>query len=208
MSKARKSIAKRARGTGTMRSATENAGREMTTRPVVTPPPVVDASAEVKPKTPFESAAKVVRSVQLAAVQFRAFSAQALDASQTIPEDTMFAFSTKFLRPTVTPTEEGFSSKTTLLFQVGGKRPNQESAPEPYAVIRATLEARYGLKPDSPEFTEDDLMDYALCYCPFHVWGYWREFVQSSLARLDLPQFTIPLFLIHQAPEMVRDRLD
>ena len=53
-----------------------------------------------------------------------------------------------------------------------------------------------------------DLKDFALCYCPFHVWGYWREFVQSSLARLDLAQFTLPLFLIGQAPQMVQDRTE
>ena len=80
--------------------------------------------------------------------------------------------------------------------------------PNPYAVIQATLEARYSLKPDTPIFDEEDLKNYALCYCPFHVWGYWREFVQSSLARLDLPQITIPLFLIHQAPQLVQDKLN
>lgn len=166
------------------------------------------AAVETKPRTPFTAAAKVVLCTNLAAVHFAGFSAQALEPADAIPEDVVFEASTRFLHPTVTPTDDGFLTKTTLVFQVRGRRPDSESSSTPYATIRATLEARYLLKPGSAEFGEDDLKDYALCYCPFHVWGYWREFVQSSLARLDLPQFTIPLYLIHQAPQMVRDRVD
>jgi hypothetical protein len=172
------------------------------------PAPASEVPAEPKPRTPFDAAAKVVRCIHLATVKFGAFSAQALETSDAIPEDVVFAASTKFLRPTVMPTDGGFSTTTTLVFQVGGRMPGAESPPSPYALIRATLEARYDLKPNSPTFSEDDLNDYALCYCPFHVWGYWREYVQSSLARLDLPQFTLPLFLIDKAPGMVTDRLD
>lgn len=178
---------------------------QATTTPAVTSPPQAE---QPKPKTPFEAAAKVVRSIQLEAVRFHAVSARALEPSHAIPTDITFAASTKFLQPTVMSTEDGFSTETTLVFQVSGQTPGGESPTNPYAVIQATLEARYKLKPDAPKFGEDVLKDFALCYCPFHVWGYWREFVQSSLARLDLPQFTIPLFLIHQAPQMVQDKLD
>jgi hypothetical protein len=169
--------------------------------PEVSPSPTVAAK-----KTPFEAAAKVVLATQLATVRFRAISARALEAADAIPKEVNFATTTKFLRPSVASTQGGFYTKTTLVFQIGGKLPDSDSTPTPYAVIQATVEVRYNLKPEAPEFSKDDLEDYALCYCPFHVWGYWREFVQSSLARLDLPQITVPLFLIQQAPQMVQDR--
>jgi hypothetical protein len=165
---------------------------------------------EAKPTGPFDAAAKVVRAVQLSGIHFSSCSAHALDAADTITNDVDLAASTRFLRPIVARSDEGFSTKTTLLFQLGGKSTDAEqpSTTTPYAVIRATIEASYRLKPDAPRFSDDEVKDYALCYCPFHVWGYWREFVQSSLARLDLPQLTVPLFLISQAPQMVQDSLD
>lgn len=175
---------------------------------VVTPPPVETPPAAPKPRTPFDAAAKVVQSVQLAAIHFSACSAQALETARAIPDDASLSASTKFLKPTIALVDGGFSTTTTLLFEVSGRLPDAVASPTPYAVIRATIEARYTLKPDAAKFSDDDLKDYALCYCPFHVWGYWREFVQSSLARLDLPQLTIPLFLIAQAPQMVQDKLE
>ena len=47
-----------------------------------------------------------------------------------------------------------------------------------------------------------------LHYCPFHVWGYWREFVHSSLARLEFPALTVPLFQIGMAQGLVVDEMD
>lgn len=174
-----------------------------------TPPPSPEeTAASEQPRSAFATAAKVVRAVQLHSVRFGAFSAHALENVDAIPEADTFSVTTKFLRPSVDVTENGFATRTTLLFRLGPTQSGEASSSKPYAVIQATLSASYGLKPDSPEFSKDDLADYALCYCPFHVWGYWREFVQSSLARLDLPQVTIPLFLINQAPEMVQDSLD
>jgi hypothetical protein len=185
------------------------------TTPEQTPPAAIPTPSAVAPKTeprpktpPFDAAARVVQVVQLASIHFSACSAQALEAADAIPEDVNFSASTRFLTPGVTLLDDGFATTTTLLFQVGGKMPDAEAPPKPYAVIRATIEAKYNLKPESPKFSDDDLKDYALCYCPFHVWGYWREFVQSSLARLDLPQITVPLFLIAQAPQMVQDKLE
>ena len=171
-------------------------------------PAPADADTSAPKPTPFDAAAKVVRVVQLTTIHFSACSAQALETADAIPDDVDLVPSMKFSTPTVVVVDDCFSTSTTLLFQVGGKLPEAEGALKPYAVVRATIEAKYKLKPDAPKFSDDDLKDYALCYCPFHVWGYWREFVQSSLARLDLPQITVPLFLIAQAPQMVQDQLE
>ena len=75
-------------------------------------------------------------------------------------------------------------------------------------MVKATLEASYALKEDSPDFTDEQLKTFALHYCPFHVWGYWREFVHSSLARLEFPALTVPLFQIDMAQALVVDEVD
>ena len=174
--------------------------------PPVSPGPPTTTQATPKPATPFIAAAKVVKGVQLDAVRFSAYSVQGFETVDTMPDEAALSGATSFLRPTVSALPERIVTQTTLVFKLGGKLPDGLLAT--YAVIRATLDAEYSPKPDAPEFTEEELKDFALCYCPFHVWGYWREFVQSSLARLDLPQVTIPLFLIDQATKLVRDKLD
>src|SRR4051794_10791530 len=98
-----------------------------------------DPSAQ--PRTPFEAAARVVRTIQLTGVRFQAFSARAVVHPAAIPEGVSLAATTKFLRPTIARSEGGFSSRTTLVFQVSGS-----SAPEdhkPFGTIQATLEAEY-----------------------------------------------------------------
>ena len=79
---------------------------------------------------------------------------------------------------------------------------------EPCVVVKATLEASYAFKDDSRDFTEEQLRTFALHYCPFHVWGYWREFVHSSMARLEFPPLTVPLFQIDMAQALVVDEVD
>ena len=40
---------------------------------------------------------------------------------------------------------------------------------------------------------------------PFNSWGYWREFVQSSLSRLGYPPLTLPLFRVQLAKDWMLD---
>lgn len=174
-------------------------------RPQVPNPAAAPVVADPS-KRPFEAAAKIVRAVQLSSVRFRAISARALEPADADLQPEHVSGSTRFSKPTVDATESGFSTRTTLIFNVGGAPSAEDASPKAYALLQASLEATYTFKPDAPQFAEDDLRDFALCYCPFHVWGYWREFVQSSLARLELPQLTLPLFLIHQAPQLVQER--
>ena len=165
-------------------------------------------ASETAPKpVPFLAAARVVKAVNLDAVRFSTFSAQGLATVDTIPEAADLNGASSFVRPVATAFDETISTQTTLVFRLTGRLP--DGGDVTLAVLRATIDAEYSWKPGrAAEFTEDELADFAFCYCPFHVWGYWREFVQASLARLDLPHVTIPLFLIDQAPKLVRDKLD
>lgn len=115
--------------------------------------------------------------------------------------------STRFLRPKVERVADLVKIEVTLIFRLTAKWMSSGTT-ETAATIRTTLQLGYQLGSRAPEVTDEELADFALCYGPFHGWGYWREFVQSSLARLELPTVTAPLFRIEQAPQMVVDRLD
>lgn len=172
----------------------------MTTKPSAPPP------EDPKRKATFAAASKVVKSVDLDMVRFRSFSGEALEAREALGENTQLDVSASFLRPEVRRVEEGLACRTTLVFEIKSKD-DTSGAERTVVILRAGVEAAYGFK-DAQTFTDEELNDFALCYCPFHVWGYWREYVQSSLARLEYPPFTMPLFLIAHAPDMVKDRIE
>jgi hypothetical protein len=66
----------------------------------------------------------------------------------------------------------------------------------PVVDLRATAELVCVKKADSDEVSDSDIAEFALVNAPFNAWAYWREFVQSSLTRLNLPAFPIPLFRV------------
>ena len=128
--------------------------------------------------------------------------------------DARLRASTNFRTPSVDLTGDGenagFKATSTLVFRLDrpSSSSDQDDEREPSVVVKATLEALYAFKDDSPDFTEEQLKTFALHYCPFHVWGYWREFVHSSLARLEFPPLTVPLFQIDMAQAFVVDEVD
>ena len=133
---------------------------------------------------------------------------------EEVDDDARLRASTNFSRPIVDTIGEakdtGFRATTTLVFRLDAPSPSSDQSDEIESciVVKATLEASYVCKDGAPDFTDDQLKDFALHYCPFHVWGYWREFVHSSLARLEFPALTVPLFQIDMAQALVTDEVD
>ena len=134
---------------------------------------------------------------------------------EEVDDDAHLRASTNFQRPSVHSirdgTDVGFKATSTLVFRLDTpsiSSDSDDSKTEPCVVVKATLEASYAFKDDSQDFTEEQLKTFALHYCPFHVWGYWREFVHSSLARLEFPALTVPLFQIDMAQALVVDEVD
>ena len=129
-----------------------------------------------------------------------------------VGDDVHLQASTNFTRPTVDSQDDGagagFRATSVLLFRLSrASLSDQGDESEPCVVVKATLEASYAFKDDAPDFSEEQLRTFALHYCPFHVWGYWREFVHSSLARLEFPALTVPLFRIDMAQALVVDEV-
>ena len=151
--------------------------------------------------------------MRLRRVRFAEFSAQAKVSIDSLGDDVHLQASTNFSRPTVDTGGDGagtgFRATSTLVFRLSMLAPSdQGDESEPCVVVKATLEASYAFRDDAPDFSEEQLKTFALHYCPFHVWGYWREFVHSSLARLEFPALTVPLFQIDMAQALVVDEVN
>ena len=175
--------------------------------------PTTTADAARRGPTPIEVANAVVTRTRLRRIRFSKFSAHASLAMDSVEDEVHLRASTHFGRPTVDSrdeeTDRGFCATSTLEFRLGKTAPSANPGDDdPCVVVKATLKASYTFKDDSPDFTEEQLETFALHYCPFHVWGYWREFVHSSLARLEFPTLTVPLFQIDMAQALVVDEVD
>ena len=66
------------------------------------------------------------------------------------------------------------------------------------AEIRGTFELLYRIPADE-DFSSEELAAFAQINAVFNAWPYWREFVQTSLARMDMPVLTVPVFRIHRS---------
>jgi len=61
------------------------------------------------------------------------------------------------------------------------------------ARIWARFDLRYSLR-EKTELNEGLLEQFANMNGVFNVWSYWREFVQSTLLRMELPPVILPLY--------------
>lgn len=86
------------------------------------------------------------------------------------------------------PDKDGlFLVRTDFTFAVkegGGQTP---------VSITATFELHYRL-PVELKPTSSELDEFGNANAVFNAWPYWREYLQSSLVRMGLPPFTLPVF--------------
>lgn len=75
---------------------------------------------------------------------------------------------------------------------------------EPAVSVRAAFELRYSL-PKDLKVSPAQLNAFARINGIFNAWPYWREFVQSTVARMNLPPITLPVFRF-EAPTKSREK--
>jgi hypothetical protein len=82
---------------------------------------------------------------------------------------------------------------TIIRFQFFARQ--TKSSRTPFVSISATFLGEYrtakGFRP-----TTKELDAFLKANATFNCWPYWREYVQSSVARMDLPPTTLPFFRI------------
>ncbi len=68
------------------------------------------------------------------------------------------------------------------------------------AEILATFIAEY--EKTCEDLSPKALEEFARQNAPFHVWPYWREYLQSTTSRAKLPSFTLPMFSLRRQAEV------
>lgn len=144
---------------------------------------------------PHAGAVRVARELQIRDVRLVAFTADASsNAFSDEPGDANVSIG--FTKPLVVYSNKAVAITTTFKFRINGA--NAPEASPPTVIVTATTELAYSVR-SSNALDKKDLDDFAVVNAPFNAWPYWREFVQSSLTRLGLPAFVLPLFRIEEA---------
>lgn len=86
-------------------------------------------------------------------------------------------------------TDDGrFSVRAEIDFGVMANEADQDAVS-----ITAAFELTYK-HPSDLDVADDVLQEFAEVNAVFNAWPYWREFVQSTMGRMNLPVITIPVF--------------
>jgi hypothetical protein len=83
--------------------------------------------------------------------------------------------------------------RTTLQFTFTATEKGSKS--KPLLVIAATFVAEYEMAEGFNPLTED-LNAFVNANAVFNCWPYWREYVHSTAARMNLPPLTLPFFRV------------
>jgi hypothetical protein len=66
-----------------------------------------------------------------------------------------------------------------------------------YVEIAAEFSANYRLKEEADENgLRDALSEFSQINVGYHVWPYWREYVQSTCTRIGIPPIPVPIYQV------------
>ena len=141
---------------------------------------------------------RIVAVIQIESVRLR----EAFWRSTVRPTDIAETIRVKTSRNTEViqePGDEG-SLQIEAMFSLEIRSDSEEETLQ--AEIRGNFELSYQI-PDGENFSAEELAAFAEFNAVFNAWPYWRELVQTSLARMSLPVLTVPVFRVSpkDAPE-------
>jgi hypothetical protein len=74
----------------------------------------------------------------------------------------------------------------------------QEPGDQSPISVDVLFELAYAL-PDALKIDNEVLREFARVNGAFNAWPYWREYVQSTIARMNLPPLVLPVFRVLKA---------
>lgn len=89
----------------------------------------------------------------------------------------------------------------TLLFEFLAPAPFEDEQ-DKQVMIRARVAIEYAAQPDRGQVQEEDTETFGRVNGIYNAWPYLREYVQSSLLRLGLPPFELPLLRAGAAAQL------
>ena len=79
-----------------------------------------------------------------------------------------------------------------VVAKIGAQLVSEQAKEEPLVSIETSFELQYRL-PEGFRVEPQTLTTFAETNGIYNAWPYWREFVQSTLARMGLPPVVLPL---------------
>jgi len=83
--------------------------------------------------------------------------------------------------------------------------PNESKDKETSLAIEADFLLVYSID-DLEGIKEENIKAFGEANGIYNAWPYWREFVQNTIARMGLPQLTIPVFRITSSPKKKKNK--
>jgi hypothetical protein len=83
--------------------------------------------------------------------------------------------------------------RLVLSYDDAEEAPIPEMEDQQLVTILATFEAKYR---SDTKLSEDETNAFSEQNVGYHVWPYWRELVQSSCNKMDLPPIKVPFYIV------------
>ncbi|HLA86324.1 MAG TPA: hypothetical protein VJL29_16175 [Thermoguttaceae bacterium] len=74
---------------------------------------------------------------------------------------------------------------------------------EPAIEVSSEYQLTYEIS-DISQFSDEQLHAFGCINGLYHAWPYWREYVQSCIARMGLPSFIVPVLTVAELQTMQR----
>jgi hypothetical protein len=115
----------------------------------------------------------------------------------------------------VVSSPSGVETRTVVFYFSAGSRlvesstfstvNSEDVGPESvYVEMTAEFGAQYSLRHQLDEAEFDAAMEeFGRFNVAFHVWPYWREYVQSTCCRMGIPPIPVPFFLVPSSEQAV-----
>ena len=133
--------------------------------------------------------ARIIASVQIDDVRLREASLRSFLEPANVAEE----LSVKSSHEATVTRDRGDDAKflisVSLLLEIRAVT----GADDLLAEIGAVFNLSYHLPADEV-FSTEEIERFGQFNAVFNAWPYWREFVQTSLSRMDMPSLTVPLY--------------
>ncbi|HXJ14014.1 MAG TPA: hypothetical protein VNH19_17185 [Candidatus Limnocylindrales bacterium] len=147
-------------------------------------------------KEEFATANKIVRLAELQTVLLErsstAVAKSFAEGGRKLPPSEL-----KFMHRAVVASYSKQKLQLRVVFRVRGQESGQGG--KPILALSATFFSEYSF-PNEVTLSEEECRIFASANGIMVTWPYWRELVQSNIARMSLPPLTLPFMKLRQKP--------
>lgn len=160
------------------------------------------ASTTREASTDFTLAARLASEVSIA--DFRMLSCNCgLDLKRVASSEGLPKKASQKVRLQILSPKSDKSVRVLADFFFEARYPDQEEKSKAAVSIEAKFALKYNRQ--SGKFTPKEIDSVGHVVAALHSWPYWREFLNSTMARMGLPAITVPLLNVY---DLIEDKDD